>query len=185
MTAAARASLAIDLGTTFGYALLRADNRIEHGEECLSLKKGEGEGQRFLKFNRWLVETNQRHEIGKVYFEIVMGHAPNAVLAAHIYGGLRAVLLMFCDRHAIAYEGIGVSTIKKRFAGHGQATKEDMKRQCRDLGFKVTGGNEADAIGILHVGTDRCPLLTMSGATPKGPRAPKPQPTLAPGVNPF
>ena len=55
---------------------------------------------------------------------------------------------------------------------HGLARRE--RGQPRD----------ADAIALLHVATGRCPVLTMSGATPKK-RTPKPQPEIQPGQNPF
>jgi Holliday junction resolvasome RuvABC endonuclease subunit len=181
-----RATLALDLGTTFGYALLRPDGKVEHGEEDLSLKKNEGEGARYLKFNRWLVDTNARHEIGRLYFESVVFSMPNAALASQVYGGLRAVMFMFVERNRITTEGFAPSTVKKRFAGHGNATKQDVKDQARRMGFMVDGFNEADAVAILHVGLDTCPLLTMNGASPKGgARRPKTQPEIAPGATPF
>lgn len=178
--------LALDLGTRTGYALLRADGRVESGTERFDLKPNEGQGQRYVKFRRWLVETKQANpDIGELLFEQVMGHGAFAVIAAHVYGGLLATLQAFGEHHNIPYRGIGVSTIKKQFAGHGKASKTDVIRQCEVMGFKPTSDNEADAIALLHVATGRCQLLTMSGATPKGPRALKPQPELKPGEAAF
>ena len=59
-----------------------------------------------------------------------------------------------------------------------------MIRQCEALGFRPDSDNEADAIALLHVATNRCPVLTMSGATPKK-KTRKPQPEVQAGQNPF
>lgn len=176
--------LALDLATTTGFAVLRADGRIESGEENFSAKKGEGPGARFLKFRHWLIEMNGCFDIGRLVYEEVIGHGPGQVYAAQVYGGFLATMQTFGEHHQIPYKGFPVGTIKKRFAGAGNATKQDMIRQCRALGFTPGGHNEADAIALLHVATDRCPILTMNGASPKKRRA-KPQPEIKPGQNPF
>lgn len=174
--------LALDLATAAGFALLRADGRIESGEERFDVRKNEGEGARYLKFRRWLVEIKAAHpELARLVFEKTQGPTRQS---PQIYCGLLATLQMFGEHHQIAYDGIPVSTVKKQFAGSGRAQKCDVIAQCKAMGFNPGGHNEADAIALLHVATGRAPLLTMSGATPKK-RAPKPQPELAPGANPF
>lgn len=177
--------IALDLATTTGFAIRRADGRIESGEVSFSLKKDEGQGRRYVKFRAWLLEVKQSHpDLAEIVYESVMGHGAHNVIAAHVYGGLLGTLQAFGEHHGIAYRGIGVSTIKKRFTGAGNATKKDVIDQCRALGFKPAGDNEADAIALLHVALDRCPILTKSGASPKK-RAPKPQPETPAGANPF
>ena len=180
-----KAVLALDLGTKCGFAIRRADGLIESGEVRFDLKANEGQGRRYVKFRGWLVEVKQAHpELAEIHFEQVMGHGAFQVIASHVYGGLLATLQAFGEHHGISYKGTGVSTIKKRFAGHGKATKGDVIAQCKALGFSPGGDNEADAIALLHVALDRCPVLTMSGASPKK-RRPKAQPETPAGVNPF
>lgn len=177
--------IALDLATTTGYAIRRADGRIESGEVSFSLKKDEGQGRRYVKFRAWLLEVKMAHpDLAEIVYEQVMGHGAHNVIAAHVYGGMLATLQAFGEHHGIAYRGVGVSTIKKRFAGHGKATKGDMIAQCKALGFAPAGDNEADAIALLHVALDRCPILTPCGASPKK-RRPKPQPEIPPGFAPF
>ncbi len=186
-----RSVLALDLGTNFGWAVLRADGRVESGGENLTPKTGQGAGQRFVKFHRFLVELKSRHQdLGAIHYELVAhvpmrNGAPHSSAAGQIYGGLLAIVQMFGEHHQIPYEGHHIMTVKKQFTGSGKAQKCDVIEQCRALGFRPASDNEADAIAVLHVGTNRCPILTMSGATPKGPRAPKPQPELKAGQNPF
>lgn len=179
------AILALDLATVCGFALLRADGRIESGEVSFALKKDDGQGRRYVKFRAWLLEVKQAHpDLAEIVYEQVMGHGAHNIIAGHVYGGLLATLQAFGEHHGIAYRGIGVSTIKKRFAGHGKASKADVIAQCRALGFKPGGDNEADAIALLHVALDRCPILTPCGASPKK-RQPKRPPATPEGANPF
>lgn len=178
--------LALDLGTRTGWALLRADGRVESGQERFPVKDGEGQGIRYVRFRRWLLDMKQAHpDLAELVYEQVMGHGAFQVIASHVYGGMQATLQAFGEHHQIAYRSIGVSTIKKQFAGHGKASKTDVIRQCEALGYRPASDNEADAIALLHVATGRCPLLTMTGATPKGKRRPKSQPEVRPGENPF
>ncbi len=177
--------LALDLGTRTGWALLRADGRVESGQAKFEVKDGEGQGSRYVKFRRWLVEMKAAHpDLVRIVHEKVMGHGAFQVISAHVYGGMLATLQAFGEHHQLAYRGIGVSTIKKQFAGHGKASKTDVIRQCEAMGFKPCSDNEADAIALLHVATGRAPILTMSGATPKK-KKPRPQPEVAAGHNQF
>ena len=180
-----RAIVCLDLGTKTGFAVLRPDGKIESGQVNLQPKASEGPGMRYVRFRQWLVELKRVHDpISEIVYESVMGHGAFQVIAAHCYGGLLATLQAFGEHHGIAYRGIGVSTIKKQFAGHGKASKTDVIRQCEALGFRPDSDNEADAIALLHVATNRCPVLTMSGATPKK-RTRKAQPEVQAGQNPF
>lgn len=182
---AAGAILALDLGTTTGFAILRVDGRVESGEENFAPRKGEGAGMRYVRFCAWLVDLKQSHpDIAAIHYEDVKHHGPGQVYAAHVYGGLLAMVQSFGEHHRIPYHGHNVATVKSRFAGHGNASKGDMVEQCRALGFRPEGDNEADAIAILHVATDRCPILTKTGTT-KGSRRSKPAPAASADGNPF
>jgi len=167
--------LSLDLATTTGYAILRADGSIVHGEQSFAGHPREGEGARFLKFQMWLVrEIAQPYpDLERIVYEKVIGVGPSQAFAAQIHGGFRALMLMFADIRRIPCDGFNVTTVKKQFVGSGKATKDDVMAQCRSLGFKVQNHNEADALAILHVATNTCPILTMSGATPKKKRKPE------------
>jgi len=171
--------LALDLGTQCGYAL-RDGDRVVSGSKSFHVKQLQHPGARFAKFRAWLTKMKaERPEISHVVYEVVMGHGPGQVFAAHAFGGFQAVLQEFCYYNSMTFEHFGVSTIKKQFAGSGRAQKCDVIAQCRALGFLPADDNEADAIALLHVATKTAPLLTMSGATPKGKRLPKVMPETA------
>jgi Holliday junction resolvasome RuvABC endonuclease subunit len=141
--------LALDLGSTSGWACQTADTTITHGWVSLKGGRFEGGGMRFLRFNRWLSElyTNVG-EINAVYFEEVRRH--QGVDAAHIYGGLMATLTAWCESRNIPYQGVPVGTIKKHATGKGNAGKDEMIAAMQLKGHPVTDDNEADALAILH-----------------------------------
>ena len=145
--------LALDLGTTTGWALRPADGQIVHGFVSFRPQRFEGGGMRYLRFKRWLTELkNITGDIHAVCFEEIRRHA--GVDAAHVYGGLMATLTTWCEHHNIPYQGVPVGTIKKHATGKGNASKEEVIAAMRALGHAVTDDNEADALAILHWAID-------------------------------
>ena len=79
--------LALDLGTTTGWALQPSEGQTAHGFVSFKTQRFEGGGMRYLRFKRWLTELkNISGEIHAVHFEEIRRHA--GVDAAHVYGGL-------------------------------------------------------------------------------------------------
>ena len=54
-----RVVLALDLGTTTGWALLAREGDIAHGFASFRPQRFEGGGMRFLRFKRWLTEQRR------------------------------------------------------------------------------------------------------------------------------
>jgi Holliday junction resolvasome RuvABC endonuclease subunit len=140
--------LALDLGTTTGFALGHADGRITSGTEVFRPSRFEGGGMRYVKFTDWLVELAlHANGIRRVVFEEVRRHAGTD--AAHAYGGFLATLTSWCEEHEVPYQGVPVGTIKRFIAGKGNADKETVIAAVRERGFAPADDNEADAIAIL------------------------------------
>jgi Holliday junction resolvasome RuvABC endonuclease subunit len=140
--------LALDLGTTTGWALRSRDGQIAHGFVNFKPQRFEGGGMRYLRFKRWLSEIQGAvGEIHSVYFEEVRRHS--GVDAAHVYGGLMATLTTWCEHHNVPYQGIPVGTIKKHATGKGNAGKAEVITAMRAKGHPVTDDNEADALALL------------------------------------
>ncbi|MBE0474810.1 hypothetical protein [Rhodoferax sp.] len=145
--------LALDLGTTTGWALRPQHGPVAHGFVSFKSQRFEGGGMRFLRFKHWLAEIKtMTGEINAVYFEEVRRHV--GVDAAHVYGGLMATLTTWCEHHRIAYQGVPVGTIKKHATGKGNAGKAEVIAAMCALGHPVTDDNEADALAILHWAMD-------------------------------
>lgn len=142
--------LALDLGTNTGWAMRPlAGAPIVSGVEKFAPSRFEGGGMRFLRFKQWLTEM-KAGGVAVVYFEEVVFHGKfNSVGAAHLYGGMLAILTAWCEHHGIPYRGVPVATIKKSFTGKGNTNKDGMVAHARALGYKPEDDNEADAIAIL------------------------------------
>jgi hypothetical protein len=147
------AVLALDLGTTTGWALRGQDGGITSGTMTFRPSRFEGGGMRYLRFRGWLTEmAGLASGLSRIAFEEVRAHAGTD--AAHLYGGFLAHLSAWCEEHEIPYEGVPVATIKRFATGRGNADKAAMIAAMRARGFAPTDDNEADAIAILLWLTD-------------------------------
>ena len=141
--------LALDLGTTTGWALRGVDGDITSGSESFRLQRFEGGGMRFLRFKRWLTDIKAVADgIDTLHFEEVRRHVSTD--AAHAYGGFLATLTAWCEHHHIPYQGVPVGTIKKYATGRGNASKEEVVASIRERGHTPSDDNEADALALLH-----------------------------------
>lgn len=141
--------LALDLGTTCGWAVINNDGSgIDAGIWDLSGNRFEGGGMRFLRFRGFLSEALEH--VGRVAYEEVRRHQGTS--AAHIYGGMMAILTEECERRGMPYEAIPVGTIKKFATGKGNANKELMIEAAREAAphLVIKDDNMADAIHIAR-----------------------------------
>lgn len=143
--------LALDLGTTTGYALFAPPGVTVSGTWDLKPKKYEGAGMRFVKLKDKLDQMHNASPIGQVFFEAVRRH--RGTDAAHVYGGLMGCLEEWCESQSpkVPYQGVGVGEIKKNWTGKGNADKDMMIAEARARGYEVIDDNEADALAILDL----------------------------------
>jgi Holliday junction resolvasome RuvABC endonuclease subunit len=142
-----RAVVAIDLGTTTGWAVRSANGQIASGTVTFRPGRFEGGGMRYLRFRRWIAEVLDGEKPEAVHFEEVRRHAGTD--AAHVYGGMLAELTAECELRGVPYQGVSVGTIKRHATGKGNAPKEAMVAAVRALGFSPADDNEADALALL------------------------------------
>lgn len=146
---------AFDLGTKCGWAIQLESGAWTYGHLELKTGRYSGGGARYVLFNTELVQLIGLDAGGPdlVVFEEVRRHL--GVDAAHVYGGLLAVLTAFCERHSIPYQGVPVATIKKHATGKGNASKGQMVSAARGQLMLQRQGpislteDEADAICLL------------------------------------
>lgn len=142
------ATLALDLGTTTGWALLGADGVVTSGTASFRPSRYDGGGMRYLRFRSWLEQLlRYAGRIDAVHFEEVRRHV--GIDAAHLYGGFLATLSAWCEQQAVPYQGVPVGTIKRFITGKGNAGKEEVIAEVKARGFAPSDDNEADAIAIL------------------------------------
>jgi hypothetical protein len=143
-----RTLLALDLGTTTGWALRGADGLITSGTVSFRPGRFDGGGMRYLRFTNWLGELDRLSgPIATIWFEEVRRHAGTD--AAHVYGGLMATLTAWAELRGVPYEGVPVGTIKRHATGKGNANKDAMIAAVRARDFSPADDNEADAIALL------------------------------------
>lgn len=143
-----RTILALDLGTTTGWAIRDFGGLITSGTVSFKPSRYDGGGMRYLRFTNWLTELDRLSgPIEAIYYEEVRRHAGTD--AAHVFGGLLAVLTSWGELRGVPYQGVPVGTIKKHASGKGNAPKQAMIDAARQRGFNPADDNEADAIAIL------------------------------------
>ena len=160
--------LALDLGTHTGFALRSRDGSIIHGTESFTPRASWAPGQRWQRFRSWLSTTITENHIQQIAFEDVLRHGPNQVLAAHVYGGFRAMMEMVADSHRVELVGLGVGQIKKHWTGAGNAKKDAMIAHAKRRGYHPVDDNNADALAILDLAVAR-----ETGAWKPTPKRPK------------
>ncbi len=147
-SAASVSLLALDLGTTTGWALRSSDGGIASGALSLQPSRYDGGGMRYLRFRNWLGQLRRdTGPIGAIHFEEVRRHAGTD--AAHVFGGLLATLTAWCEETGVPYQGVPVGTIKRFVANKGNANKQAVMAAVRQRGFSPADDNEADALAIL------------------------------------
>ncbi|MBX9740494.1 MAG: hypothetical protein K2X62_10490 [Beijerinckiaceae bacterium] len=142
------AVLALDLGTTTGWALRTADGLITSGAVSFRPSRYDGGGMRYVRFRAWLDQlAKDAGPLSSIHFEEVRRHIGTD--AAHLYGGFLATLTAWCEQHDVAYQGAPVGTIKRHVTGRGNADKAAVIAAVRARGYTPADDNEADAIAIL------------------------------------
>lgn len=136
--------LALDLGNKFGWATKQ--KTIISGWERLTKGKCDP-GKKFVLFNHWLQEWNDK-KITDIYYEDVVRHCSRD--NARAYCGYLSVLQSYAYKNNIQCIGAGVKQIKKFATGNGNATKQDMIDAAVQAGFDVQDDNQADAIHLLR-----------------------------------
>ncbi len=148
------AILALDLGTHLGWALARADGRLDFGGETFPSERGR-EGLRFQAFRNWLHETkraadNRGDPLTTIPYERVAGGKWLSAAALEVSFGFRAVFQSWAEHHRIPYPAFTPQQIKFRLTGSKAADKGVMIAAIRARGHDVTDHNAADAIAILY-----------------------------------
>lgn len=141
--------LALDLATKAGWAIRTHGGAVLSGTFDAKTTKGAHVGQRFINFRTFLADLIKEHDVDAIAFEDVRRHI--GTTAAHVHGGLRAIMEMMAAYQNITPVGLSVGTIKKSWTGNGSAKKDAMILEAFKRGYRVKDDNEADALAILDL----------------------------------
>jgi Holliday junction resolvasome RuvABC endonuclease subunit len=147
--------LAIDLGTSLGWALGKDGNLLASGQHELKQSTWDSGGARVLRCQHFVEDMVDLHQPAAVFFEKVE-YVENTA-AAHMYGALMGAISAAFEAHQVPCIGVGTGEWKKTFTGKGNASKENVVAVAQALRPHIVGrakggskqSDEADAIGIL------------------------------------
>lgn len=154
--------LGFDLGTRTGYAALRDNGtRIMSGTWDFSHRgagdRAERPGARWRRvaatFTAFLEHWAKRGRVIAGY-ELVRGHGNGGAQAAHIYGGMEAMLLAAMDTLGIVPLRVTVQDVKRAATGVGggkRAGKAQVLAAAQERWPGVQGEDEADAVFVAEV----------------------------------
>lgn len=145
-------TVGIDPGTRCGWAVLDASGaRVASGTWGLRSKRDEGGGMRYLRARCALLDLLGAFNVRAVFYEEVRRHAGTS--AAHVYGGIAAMVTAVCEERRVPYAAIPVGTVKKAATGKGNASKAMMKKAALERwGVECEHDDEADALWIAEAG---------------------------------
>ena len=150
--------LALDLGTSCGWALERDCAPIQSGTVEFAKRAKDHDGDRLLRFSQWLggmrTDLESLHErVDLVIYERALGKYPGRQ-PQRVFDHFEAVLLLWCARNAIPIKGVSQAELKRDAAGNGGADKSLIGAAVRRLGHKPGSTDEADALALLltHTG---------------------------------
>jgi len=143
-----QAVLALDLGTTTGWAARTSTGAIRFGSVAFKRKRDASPGAMYLDFVLWLDALRIALEpLGRIVYEAVYAH--KGTLAAHRYGAFEGHLQCWCARHRLRLESFAVGQIKRHATGAGNAGKEAVFAAMQARGFAPEDDNAADALALL------------------------------------
>lgn len=141
--------LALDLGTTTGWAVAYPGEEPLHGS--VHLYSVGGDGTFFAHFSMWLSDQITIHEPRMIAYEApVLTTARTHFQTAFRLMGLAAVTEMVAHQREVRrVVPAHNQTVKKFAAGNGRANKADMIDAMRVRGWEPRDEHAADALGVL------------------------------------
>lgn len=136
----------IDIGTSFGWAVVEGGAVLESGQIDLHPHSWEGLGMRGVRASQAVLKLLDRHPGAVVAIELVRRHA--GTQAAQVYGGILLSVTSACEEACAAYTFVSVQEAKLAATDNGAAEKDDMVAAALKV-FGVTAEkDQADAIWI-------------------------------------
>lgn len=155
--------LALDLARQLGWAYFSDETRrhtVLSGSVDLApdnKKLYESYGMRYVRFRRFLKDHG---DVDLVAYEAVRRHRRKGqrsdnVLAAHAFGGFRAVLMEWAEKRNTPLCAFEIADLKRRATGKGNCNKDAMIEAAnKRFHRRVKDDNEADALWALQLALD-------------------------------
>lgn len=154
--------VAIDPGTVSGWAVGERGKPDAVGVWKLPRPKRERRGPRFVMFRELAGALIDAGPTSLVVYERIMRH--EGTDAAHVYGGLVALLMDVCEVRGIPYAGYLPHHLKQHATGHGNAHKPAIVASAQARAcwrrLNVEDDNAADALWLLDLARTKPPDLS-------------------------
>ncbi len=137
--------LALDIGTSCGWAALGDDDRVRSGTWDISVDRGQADGWRYVHLRRHLVKLEGVELVAIEKTQWMQG------AAIEVHAGITATIACWAAERGIEFMQVHNGTLKKFITGRGNAEKELVaeyvaKRFPEQL-IKTT--DQSDALGVL------------------------------------
>lgn len=139
--------LTLDLATRTGWCCGAPDQAPRYGTKVLP-STGEDIGRFAYAYNEWLLDMITLEDPALVVFEAPVLTGKTSLTTARKLYGLAWHTEFACSMRQVRCAEHHLQSVKKFFAGSGNATKDDMIAAARRLGFDPKDDNAADAIGL-------------------------------------
>jgi Holliday junction resolvasome RuvABC endonuclease subunit len=137
----------LDLATNIGWASGPPDGDPLFGTKTLP-STGNDIGRFARAFDEWLNDFITVEQPALLAFEApILTSGKTHFATARKLTGLAWHTEFVCGRREVHYFEANLSSMKKDFAGHGRADKDDMIAVARRYGWNVRTEHEADACG--------------------------------------
>lgn len=147
-----RKMLCLDLATTTGWACAPVDvasvSEIRHGTKTMP-KTGDDIGRFLFDYDEWLNAMIDVEDPAIIVYEApILSSGKTTPATARKLMGLGSHTEFVCESRGVMVREINLATVKKSFAGHGHADKEQMVAAAERAGFVVKDDNDADACAL-------------------------------------
>jgi hypothetical protein len=144
-------TLAVDLGTTSGWALCLPNGQVLSGTWNFKPKRGDGTGMRYLRLQAKLDEMHDLYTLKHIIYELPAG-VYRSGSADDTVKGLVAHVQSWSEANGVPSEGFAPSQIKKFAVGRGNAKKDEIFAAAKaKWGEAVLDHNQGDALWLLDL----------------------------------
>lgn len=139
--------LALDLGTSLGWACGAPDGEPRYGTKVLP-STGEDIGRFAYAYNEWLLDMLTLESPGLVVFEAPVLTGKTSLATARKLYGLAWHTEFLCSIRQVRCMEHHLQSVKKFFSGNGRAEKPEMMAAARRQGWDPKSYDAADALGL-------------------------------------